>query len=1070
LIALVATLACSKNEQQQAPTRLEGPAVTTTGRSVLQALQSFPALRHAVSASTESASAGPLAVALPRRAHEPVRLTDTRRPDFWLSIAAAELSPSIGEHVDDGVLVFDGVAPDTAIAHLVAATHYEEIRLATSPRAPTTSNYRIVAGPGVAELRLREGRIEALDATGVVRIGSAPMFAVDSRGVRRALDVRLTVEGGSAIATATLDTSDLSYPIAIDPLWTAVASMSVDRINQVAVTLPSGKIFVAGGSNNPGSPALSSAEIFDPKTNTWTAAAPMSTTRDSAAGVVVGGKVLVAGGFANAAADTGELAFPALTTAELYDPATNTWKAAAPMPQERAAGGVAAISSTKALVFGGTSTAAYSLSSASIYDYASDAWTTASAMSVARGPYTVTFATLSTGKVLVSGGALVDAGGATSLWSTAELYDPTSASWVPAGTLTQGRSQHAAMTIAGDRVLVVGGNPAIGTYFRGFSTAEIWDPSTNAWLATTPMSTGRMFPPSTTLSTGKVLVAGGGTNPFADLSTAELFDPTTKVWTPVNFLVSPEGQGTLLPLAGGEALLLGSERGGATSAVERYSLQPLGTTCSGGYQCASGFCTNFSCCSVASCSVGLSCGTATKPGSCAKINGQSCAADGDCGSGHCVDGTCCESSCTETCAACDVPGNLGKCWPVAGAPHGARACSGSGAGTTCGPRCDGTTKTACATPAAGTPCGANACSGGTETHTSTCDGAGTCNDTPRSCGAFACGATACATTCATNADCASGYYCKGTCIPREALGSDCSDASTCGAGLFCTEGVCCGSAACPAGSSCAIAPKKGACHKVDGVGCATDDECGSGHCIDGTCCDRSCTNPCEACDVAGKIGTCTAVVGKPHGGRPACAVDPASPCGPSQCDGAETSRCAGFASSDVACRADACKDATLTSRAFCDGKGACPSPVTSSCGGFTCAPSGKACNTTCTVQSDCVDGYACNSAGTCVRVLGTCSSDGLSVVASDGTTTTCAPYLCKGSGCLTRCDSTADCYVGWTCDTSTNLCNPATDSAVDSGGGCVLAQEHAGRAGAPSLLLLALVASAAATRVMSRRR
>ena len=79
-------------------------------------------------------------------------------------------------------------------------------------------------------------------------------------------------------------------------------------------------MLVAGGYGN--SSGLSSAELYDPATNTWTAAGALATGRSGhTATLLPNGKVLVAGGF-------GGLTRSYLASAELYDPATNTWTAA----------------------------------------------------------------------------------------------------------------------------------------------------------------------------------------------------------------------------------------------------------------------------------------------------------------------------------------------------------------------------------------------------------------------------------------------------------------------------------------------------------------------------------------------------------------------------------------------------------------------------------------------------------------------------------------------------------------------------------------------------------------------
>jgi hypothetical protein len=52
----------------------------------------------------------------------------------------------------------------------------------------------------------------------------------------------------------------------------------------------------------------------------------------------------------------------------------------------------------------------------------------------------------------------------------------------------------------------------------------------------------------------------------------------------------------------------------------------------------------------------------------------------------------------------------------------------------------------------------------------------------------------------------------------------------------------------------------GRCLLNDGEACIGDGSaCFSGFCADGVCCDAACDGTCEACDVTGTVGQCTAV-------------------------------------------------------------------------------------------------------------------------------------------------------------------------------------------------------------------
>jgi hypothetical protein len=91
--------------------------------------------------------------------------------------------------------------------------------------------------------------------------------------------------------------------------------LHTQRYFQTETVLQNGKVLVAGGDNITSGP-LSSAELYDPATGTWTAAGSMTTVREHhTASLLPNGKVLVAGG--------NDLTFNPVASAELYDPSTN---------------------------------------------------------------------------------------------------------------------------------------------------------------------------------------------------------------------------------------------------------------------------------------------------------------------------------------------------------------------------------------------------------------------------------------------------------------------------------------------------------------------------------------------------------------------------------------------------------------------------------------------------------------------------------------------------------------------------------------------------------------------------
>ena len=106
--------------------------------------------------------------------------------------------------------------------------------------------------------------------------------------------------------------------------------MASGRSVQTATRLADGRVLVAGGFDDWA--ALATAEIYDPATRTWTPTGSMIEGRGyHTATLLPDGKVLVAGGRSNNSS-TGL----AVSSAELYDPATGTWTPTASMSRGRA--------------------------------------------------------------------------------------------------------------------------------------------------------------------------------------------------------------------------------------------------------------------------------------------------------------------------------------------------------------------------------------------------------------------------------------------------------------------------------------------------------------------------------------------------------------------------------------------------------------------------------------------------------------------------------------------------------------------------------------------------------------
>ena len=277
-----------------------------------------------------------------------------------------------------------------------------------------------------------------------------------------------------------------------------------------------------------------------PATGTWTSTNLMVTARyEHTATLLSNGKVLVAGGY------NGNY----LASAELYDPATNTWSTTTnPMGTARYAPTATLLDSGKVLVAGGLNVG--SLASAELYDPVAGTWSsTTNPMGTGRYDHTATL--LPNGKVLVAGG--YSSSSSSSFLASAELYDPATGTWSSTGPMGTARFYHTDTLLPSGKVLVAGG---ANSYF--LASAELYDPVAGTWSSTTnPMGTARYDHTATLLDGGKVLVAGGYNGSI--VASVRLYGPGPGVTA-----ISPPNGPTL---GGTTVTLTGTHFTGATSAT-----------------------------------------------------------------------------------------------------------------------------------------------------------------------------------------------------------------------------------------------------------------------------------------------------------------------------------------------------------------------------------------------------------------------------------------------------------------------------------------------------------------------
>ncbi len=403
----------------------------------------------------------------------------------------------------------------------------------------------------------------------------------------------------------------------------------------------------------------------------------------------------------------------------------------------------------------------------------------------------------------------------------------------------------------------------------------------------------------------------------------------------------------------------------------------LPSYCSGAGQCVTG--ATESCCPYACNAQGTGCRTGCTVdfdccgdhycfnGACVprKADGETCSSASECDSGYCVDGFCCNSPCQSLCESCGIAGQEGTCSKYSANTDPENNCPPctlcDGVGNSCIPAvagldpaddcsqmsqsscgydgvCDGAGS--CSFWDAGIECFPQYCVGGYVFNPDQCSGTGVCADGGFSgCNGYICddAGFACRTSCTQQYHCSYGFYCD-------------------------------------ANSKCV--PKKG-----NGQPCGDNNECSSWYCVDGYCCSSPCAGQCQACNVAGSLGTCVNIAND---------TDPANECGPCKvCSGGGMCKSAtkntdpksnctampewgcgydGLCNGNGACQywasgtqcvSQSCVGSTLYMTDYCNGLGLCLDSGTASCSPYKCGTNNN-CLNSCTTDADCVTGFYCS--------------------------------------------------------------------------------------------------------------
>ncbi len=257
------------------------------------------------------------------------------------------------------------------------------------------------------------------------------------------VDEKIYAIGGRDSGTGPVLTMEVYDPS--NNTWTWKASMLTSRREFQAVVL-NGKIYVIGGN---GGGTLNRVEEYDPTTNTWTTKADMSTARENFQAEVIDGKIYVIGGNGNRGNS-----FATLSSVEVYDPTTNTWTTKASMSTGREFFQTTVLDGKIYAIGGSGASSSTSIASAEVYDPTANTWTVLASMSNARMNLKTV---ILDGKIYAIGGYNFGLGHLNSL----EMYDPATNTWTTKASMSTPRYAHQAVTVNG-QIYAFGGASTSG--------------------------------------------------------------------------------------------------------------------------------------------------------------------------------------------------------------------------------------------------------------------------------------------------------------------------------------------------------------------------------------------------------------------------------------------------------------------------------------------------------------------------------------------------------------------------------------------------------------------------------
>jgi N-acetylneuraminic acid mutarotase len=335
-----------------------------------------------------------------------------------------------------------------------------------------------------------------------------------------------------------------------------------ERFAHSLTKLDNGTFLISGGENE--SDILSEVLIYDPKSNSISVASPLSESRSyHQSTLLLDGKVLITGGYQK----NFDSRIP-ISSAEVFEPSSSSWSSVAPMNVARVNHSSTLLNDGRVLVVGGNNENGDLLSSSEIYDPQTNTWSfTKNELKDARSAHFA--AIMKNGKVIVMGGF----GIVTDTLNTVEVYDPALDEWSSVSSFNTGRYRPSYSQLKDGRIMVAGGVYYTDQGEEIAKSVEIYNPITDAWSMGPAMNDARFGQGSGVLSDGKVVVTGGrSTREIGILKSTEYYDPSENRWFQLNDSVYPHFFINTLILDHEVFVIGGNSYYGTSSVIEKLDI------------------------------------------------------------------------------------------------------------------------------------------------------------------------------------------------------------------------------------------------------------------------------------------------------------------------------------------------------------------------------------------------------------------------------------------------------------------------------------------------------------------